>query len=773
MCSRLDRQPALKCWLTHAACTLAARLGTTYAAGAAAFNSQLQGLLPDLGAVPRFGNQLLNTPKLDYQLTQKEHVSFLYHRLRWDSPGGVQTQGTNNYAIDTFGQDFVKLDYGVAKLDSLITSRITNELRFQYGRELNDESPQKFSAYTTSNLVNSTGNAPEISLTTTNGFFLGEPYYAFRPSYPDERKSQIGDTASFSLGKHNLRVGEDIVRNSDFQNYNFEQNGFYTYSQGTTQNAQANYFADLITKGKTCSTTGTGVNVSGTGIPCYNSVAQGFGQSVYEFHTTDYGFFAQDDWKLFPTLTINLGVRYDYESYPQPSDSFASVANTALPQTANRPSDKNNFAPRVGFAWDPYGLQKTVVRGGFGMYYGRVPNNFVLGAMSQTGSTAATTLASFTPTTAGAPLLPQIATTPVFGTASAQFFAPNFQNPYTEQFDLAFQQELGFKHVLSVSYIGALGRELPNFINVNLDPTKTYNVAYTIAPTAGTNSCGPLACGTTYNVRTYAGRQCANATCGTSNNILLNTQFSSITESFSNINSAYHALTVDVTNRANRLITYDVNYTWSHALDFSQAVGTTTPGTNNWIDPFGNQRLNYGNSSQNVKNRVVGWANLQAPGLHGHGPLTYLTNGWSIKPYVQVQNGLPYSLTIGSGTAVQQCATTGCYIAAGSGITGTAVTAYLPFIGRNTFQYPRTIELDLRAQKAFKFYERYNLELFGEAFNLANHENVTGVNAQGYSVSGVGAGTLTYQSNFGLKSSANSNYAYGPRVIQIGARVNF
>ena len=288
-----------------AACTLGGRLAGTYATGAAAFNTQLQALLPDLGYVPRFGNQLINTPKLDYQLSQKEHVSFLYHRLRWDSPGGVQTQGTNNYAVDTFGQDFVKLDYGVAKLDSLITGRISNELRFQYGRELNDEKPQAFSAYTRANLVNSTGNAPQIGLTTSNGFTLGEPYYAFRPSYPDERKLQVGDTLSYSLGKHNVRFGEDIVRNNDFQNYNFEQNGAYSYSQGTTQNSQANYFADLITHGKTCSTTGTGVNTSGTGIPCYNSFAQGFGQTIYEFHTTDYGFFAQDDWKVYPRLTVN------------------------------------------------------------------------------------------------------------------------------------------------------------------------------------------------------------------------------------------------------------------------------------------------------------------------------------------------------------------------------------------------------------------------------------------------------------------------------------
>ena len=751
-----------------AACTLAARLGyASYAAGATAYNTQLQGLLPDLGAVPRFGNQNINTPKLDYQLGQRNHISLLYHRLRWDSPGGVQTQGTNNYAIDTFGTDFVKLDYGVAKLDSVLTPRIANEARFQYGRELNDEGLQAPSAYTQSHLINSTGFAPEVALTTSNGFYLGEPYYGFRKAYPDERKTQYGDTLSYSLGKNNIRIGEDIVHNEDFQNYVNTINGQFNYTT-TGPAGIGNYFADLLSKSKTCTSAGTGVNAAGTGTACYNTFQQGFGPAVFDIATTDYGFFVQDDYKIYPRLTLNLGVRYDYVSYPQP---IASVANPALPQTANRPSDKNNFSPRLGFAWDPYGLGKTVLRGGFGFYYGRIPNNYILSAYTTTGASSAYTLATFTPSTAGAPTLPNLATGAVSGTASAQFFSPNFQNPYTEQYDLALQQDLGLSNVLSINYIGALGRELTNYINVNLDPTKTYTSTYTVTPaTAGSTNCGPLACGSQYSVLTYAGRQCANATCSTTNNILVNPSFSSITESFSNINSSYNGLTVDVTNRKNKFIQYDVNYTFSHALDFSQNA-STAPGTNNWVDPFGNRRLNYGNSNQNIRNRAVGWANLNAPGLSGHGPLTYLTNGWSIKPYVQIQNGLPYS-ALTSGTTANQCTTqtTGCLQAASTGLTGTGATAYLTFIGRNTLQYPRTIEIDLRAQKAFTFYEHYNLEVFGEAFNLANHQNVTGVNSTAYGISG---NTLAYQANFGTVSSANTNYAYGPRVIQIGARVNF
>ena len=95
------------------------------------------GLNSDHWDVSRFGYQEINTPKLDWQINPKKHVSALYHRLRWDSPGGVQTASTDYYARDTQGNDFVKLDYGVAKLTSLITTNISNELLYQYGRELN------------------------------------------------------------------------------------------------------------------------------------------------------------------------------------------------------------------------------------------------------------------------------------------------------------------------------------------------------------------------------------------------------------------------------------------------------------------------------------------------------------------------------------------------------------------------------------------------------------------------------------------------------------
>jgi hypothetical protein len=183
----------------------------------------------------------------------------------------------------------------------------------------------------------------------------------------------------------------------------------------------------------------------------------------------------------------------------------------------------------------------------------------------------------------------------------------------------------------------------------------------------------------------------------------------------------------------------------------------------------------------------VGWAIFNVPGVHGGSAWKYLANGWSVKPLVQAQSGLPYS-AVTTGTTPQQCYITSasssadtCLAPAGTGITGTsASTSYVPFVGRNSQQQPRTILVDARAQKDFTFMEKYNLQLIGEAFNLMNHKNVTGVSTTGYSISTVKGttaatttNTLTYVPTFGTVSSANTNYAYGPRVIQVALRLMF
>ncbi|HSU19550.1 MAG TPA: TonB-dependent receptor [Acidobacteriaceae bacterium] len=756
------------------ACVLAARLKlSSYAAGSSVYAAQLASVATTLGNVPRIGDQEINTPKLDFQINSKNRLSLLYHRLRWDSPGGVQTSATATYATDAFGNDFVKLDYGVAKLDSQITSKISNEIGYQYSRELDFETQQPLTPYSQANLI-SNGNATYVNLATSSGFNLGSPYYSYRLAYPDERKWQVFDTAYWIKGSHSLKFGVDLLHNDDLMNNTFESNGDYSYSY------IGNYFADVYAKqhglangGCAAGSAQTAVYTASTGkvtsaagtLPCYNNYFQGYGNPLFDITTTDYGYFVQDDWKVTPRLTVELGVRYDYEQVPNPGSTLtqASGSYTPFPGVTNRPSDKNNFGPRLGFAYDVFGHGQTVLRGGWGLYYGRVLNGTVENIYLNTGSPLGQYTTTFLPTTAGAPAFPALSASSGSAPAapSAYFFDKHFQNPQVNEFDLILQQDLGKTAVLNVSYLGGLGRELPNFVNLNLDPTTVKLDTITF------KGGGPIPDGTVVKVPTYTayGNQAQFGAVAT--------KFQSITEAVSNINSSYNALVFELKTHDFYGLQADVNYTWSHALDYAQNA-LTQGNANNMYDPYGSMRSNYGNSNYNVPNRFVAYALYHFPNVHRGGWVKYLANRWTLSDDFQMQNGLPYSVSL-SGTP------NGAKL---SGLNGSGGQSFIPAgvlpgfgIGRNTLQVRRGIVDDLRVVKGIPFTESKVLELRADLFNVANHPNVGSISSTAYIFNS--AGTLNnnavYQpTTFGVPSSINSSgFLFTPREIQISARLTF
>ena len=149
------------------------------------------------------------------------------------------------------------------------------------------------------------------------------------------------------------------------------------------------------------------------------------------------------------------------------------------------------------------------------------------------------------------------------------------------------------------------------------------------------------------------------------------------------------------------------------------------------VDPYNidgfPKGANYGNSIYNIPNRFVAWALINSPKVETSNWAKYLANDWSMNPAFQMQNGLPYSATISSGSAA--------YSAYSSGLNGAGGGSWFPFIGRNTFHQARVIVLDMRLEKQFPIDiqdKTYHLQLLGEAFNLANHQNVTGVTTGAY-----------------------------------------
>ena len=747
------------------------------------------GLTSDMGTVPRAGFQEINMPKVDWQISPKEHASFLYNRLRWDSPGGVQTNPVDEDAIDYQGNDFVKLDYGVGKLTSLITTNISNELLYQYSRELLDESNQKPSAYSKEDITSSTGATPMIAASYYDGIDAGAPYYGFEKALPDENKWQVGDILYWNKGNQSFKFGVDMLHTYDMENYVKYSEGYFNYDYF------GNYFNDLLNfkngvapsgsgyGSKGCNSTGyeNGTGATGT-YPCYYQYTQALGTPNFAISSTDYGFFGQDNWKFSPRLTLELGLRWDYQALPAVFSNLTTAATNNginfVPYTVNGnqpllnvPSDKKNFGPRIGFSWNVYGSGNTVLRGGYGLYFGRIPNGALMGERVGTGSPYGQITPVWAEKAAGAPIYPNtLSSSSVAITPTSNFFSPNLRSPEVQEFDLALQQSLGHGTFFQLSYLGALGRELPNFLNLNLNPATMVTDTVTISDASG---LGPLKNGASYQVPVYLYAS-TNSGYGAGNTNLFGSAgagYTSISEFISNVNSSYNGFVAEVMNRSLKSIQFDANYTWSHDLDFAQNNATGT-AVNDWYDPFGNARVNYGNGSTNVPNRFVAYAVYNLPNLHTTSFVKYLANGWNIDTSFQMQNGLPFTAGI---TGTWSNALT-------SGWNGSGGSSVIPVLGRNTLQYPRKIVDDMRLQKDVSFERGYSLQLMLNAFNVANHQNVDGFSStNAYSIKGYvatyqGQSNVANSSNIGFavpSSSNNSSFLYTPRQVEIAARFNF
>jgi hypothetical protein len=757
------------------ACTLVGNLAlANYAAGVTDYNNGLNGLLGELGPVPRKGQATIFFPKIDWQISTRNHATFELNRMRWSSPAGIQTQASNTFAINSFGGDYVKDTWGVAKLYTSLTANLTNEARFQYGRDFEFEFPQSPTAYEQANFVtspNAPGYAnplslpPDIALQSPgNGFDMGVPTFLTRPAFPDERRTQYADTVSWSHGKHNLKFGFDIAHTHDLSENLRTQYGSFSYS------TIANYLSDFI-QPNSCGAAHT--------TPCYSSYQQAFGPLGFSFNTNDIAFFAEDNWRILPRFTLNLGVRYDYEMLPSPI-----LPNSAVPQTQSFPSDKKNLGPRIGFAWDVFGDGKTAVRGGYGVYYGRVINSTIYNALTSTGVPGSQFSFFFSP--APPPnvptTFPQILTTqpPPSSGLGIVFFDKNFKLPQVHETDLTVEREIAHNTVLSVSYLGSFGRHLPDFVDINTGAALT-NITYSVA--AG----GPLPAGT-YTTQLFAVTSTVTKTPGPNGTVVSssttsrpNGNFGAMSDIFSAINSNYNALAVQLNRRMTNHLQFSGSFTWSHSLDYGQNASTFSD-TNDLLVP-GNLKPEYGNSIFNVPDRFVFTAIAESPWKVG-GFLGYLANDWELAPIYASQSGLPYSLvTAGTPPCLTLSTTTDpvtgnittvCAKALGGGVNGSNGRKGIDFVGRNTFQMKRTIDMDLRLSKKVHFGDRYSAEVLGEAFNLFNHQNVTGVNNTGYIIGGtVTAPALSYNSSFGSVTNSNSNFAYTSRQIQIGLRFFF
>ncbi len=427
------------------------------------------------------------------------------------------------------------------------------------------------------------------------------------------------------------------------------------------------------------------------------------GNPLTRIRNTNYDSFVQDDVRLTPRFTVNLGVRYEYNTVLHERDNqlanFDIATQTVGPKGAPLYSpDYNNFGPRVGFVWDPYGRGKTVVRGGFGVFYNPQLTGAVFSLTDNTSNNISVNifqaLFGTVTCTPGFPLSFPVDTLPTCTpqVRNVDRFDPHTRDSYAYHYSFGMQQELAPNMVLEVTYAGDRGLKLP---------------------------AGAAFAGLQFNNQ--------NPITGTSP---LNANFGNERLLGDYLDSKYNSMQVALRGH-HRMITYDANYTWAHEFDDAVSVFGA------FVNPT-NPHNDFSTGDIDVRNNFTADAYFHAPDIYGLPKA--LGHGWAVGSIASVRSGLPVNITTNIpndfGTPQRPDYAPGSnnssirarnYGLPNSQFNSSAfvvpVSSAFGNVPRNAGTGPKFAQVDLSLMKRTAFAEKWSLEFRADLFNIANHPN--------------------------------------------------
>jgi len=584
--------------------------------------------------------------KADHQFSTRDQFSLRYNLYTLESRNARGAGALNDVSASS---SVDTTDHTIAASNIFtISSRTVNETRGQY---------------THSDFV-----APPTDLIGPNVTISGIATFGRFGSSPTGRLNkffEIVDNISHQAGAHAVRAGVNFLYNDTTITFHRSVRGAYTFS------SMANFLAGI-----------------------YNNAgfAQTFGNLTAPQTNPNLDFYVQDEWKVRPSLTLNFGVRYDLQ--------FLRTINT----------DKNNVSPRAGFAWSPFKSRRTVIRGGTGLFYDRVPLRALANALLSAGNTTTLTpesqvVISLSPTQTGAPVFPNIlSTAPPAGLVNFTTMNRDLQNGYSVQRNLEVEHKLTSNMSFSAGYQYLRGLRLMNAANQNV-PT---------CVAAGTNNgCRP------------------------------NPAYANNSQYNGGADSRYNGLHVSFQQRASSWSNYRISYAYSKSMNNVGEFFFSSP-----IDPS-NIWVDYGRSDDDQRHRVAFNGALQSPTTPADNIWQHLSHSLELSGMLQYYSSLPFNITTGA-TTVQG--------------TPARPTVNGQFIPRNAGIGNDFFSVSLRLSRMFPLGERVRMQVMAEAFNALNHRNNLLRNAN----FGTGAYPTNPSPTFGQITAVND-----PRSLQFALRFRF
>ncbi len=664
--------------------------------------------------------------KLDGNLGPNHHWSLRDNITNYDT--------TNSGSTSTFGLDQTnetdKFYQAVLDLDSVFKDNLFNQFIAQVGR---DQRP-----------VTSVYGGTEFSIN-----FGTTQYFGFNdttPSTADEKKLQLKDTVQFVLKDHTIKAGAELLHRNLFDAFPRYAAGYYSYS------SLLNWVNDKP-----------------------NTFQQAYGPNNGDlsWDTNLWSAYLNDSFRVSPRLTVDLGLRWDYEAIPRPSANAYPQHPEFLTQIKD---EKNNFGPRVGFAWDVRGDGRSVLRGGTGKFYEYMPD--ILLASPLQGISGALITNTFTCTTTATnpcPTYPAILSPADFLaksklSANLVTIGSNYVAQNAWRTSLQFEQRLGETYSVGVSAVYSKLDHIQGTKNINLVPT-----GYSLGnmPVYDYSSSANPA-------RPYA-------------------DMGIIRELTSSEQAWYRAQTLELHKLAtgDSRLSWDFSYT--HADSIDDETNTRSTSTTFLIDP-NNPSLSEGPSDNDVKHRFVGDVTYRLPWGFELSAIAFWHSGF---PYTNAISFTCSGCTANSLTGQPQTTQAANFtpvfvdgsgnvidITQANGMTLPQFSAFLAgqngrLQQRNAYRQPSVYDGDLRLSKSFNLPYGVKLQLLGEVFNVLNHNIpvVTGANQDSFRVTYTaksGTYTITKYTNtvqgtplntFGLVQGYSGEV--NPRQYQFAVKINF